>query len=614
MIKSKVPESVKSHGENYCLVGPLNAKEAAAEVEVIEPTFLPMATTLGKMRSAGVKVVYGRWLIEGAPRVLLFDIATSFPRAEEWKRDLFEQVHIGCPWEDNESNNAIVFGYLVAWFLGEYAHQMGQQPIIAHFHEWQSGIGLILCRVRRLTVATVFTTHATLLGRYLCADTSTDFYNHLARFDVDKEAGSRGIYHRYCIERASVHSAHVFTTVSHITADEAQYLLHRKADVILPNGLNVVKFSALHEFQNLHAKAKEKITSFVRGHFLGHLDFDLDKTLYFFTAGRYEYRNKGADMFIEALSRLNHLMRQSGTDVTVIAFIIMPAQVANYGIEALRGQAVVKTSRETVDQIKEKIAQKIFDGLVTGKLPNPDTLLDKDDQVRLKRALYSTQQRPLPPVTTHNVIDDHKDPILTQFRRLQLFNNHHDRVKVVFHPEFLSSTSPLLPLDYEEFVRGCHLGVFPSYYEPWGYTPAECTVMGVPSVTSNLSGFGLFMEKLIDDPASYGIYVIDRRFKSPDESIQQLTAHMFDFTQLTRRQRINLRNRTERLSDLLGWANLGVEYERARSLAVSRAYPEIAKAAKEDFLRRASAVNSPRFPSLKSDLAEDQPPDEQFEV
>ncbi|KAL7982195.1 hypothetical protein Chor_009793 [Crotalus horridus] len=102
------------------------------------------------------------------------------------------------------------------------------------------------------------------------------------------------------------------------------------------------------------------------------------------------------------------------------------------------------------------------------------------------------------------MIDDSGDPILSTIRRIGLFNNRTDRVKVILHPEFLSSTSPLLPMDYEEFVRGCHLGVFPSYYEPWGYTPAECTVMGIPSVTTNLSGFGCFMQEHVADPAAYG--------------------------------------------------------------------------------------------------------------
>ncbi len=131
---------------------------------------------------------------------------------------------------------------------------------------------------------------------------------------------------------------------------------------------------------------------------------------------------------------------------------------------------------------------------------------------------------------------------------------------MIFHPEFLSSTNPLFGLDYHDFVRGCHLGVFPSYYEPWGYTPAECTIMGIPSITTNLSGFGCFMRDQISDPQSYGIYIVDRRSIGVDESISQLSRMMFDFAKLNRRQRIIQRNRTERLSDMLDWKSLGIYY------------------------------------------------------
>ena len=160
----------------------------------------------------------------------------------------------------------------------QFAIQERKKAIIAHFHEWQAGLAIPLCRKRRIDVTTIFTTHATLLGRYLCAG-SVDFYNNLQYFDVDHEAGKRGIYHRYCIERSAAHCADVFTTVSHITAYESEHLLKRKPDGVLPNGLNVVKFSAMHEFQNLHAVSKNKINEFIKGHFYGHYDFDLDNTL-----------------------------------------------------------------------------------------------------------------------------------------------------------------------------------------------------------------------------------------------------------------------------------------------------------------------------------------------
>lgn len=457
--------------------------------------------------------------------------------------------------------------------LAQYIAHERHRAVVAQFHEWLAGVALPLTKKRHMDLTTIFTTHATLLGRYLCAG-SVDFYNNLQYFDVDAEAGKRGIYHRYCIERAAAHSADVFTTVSHITAFESENLLKRKPDGVLPNGLNVKKFSAVHEFQNLHQQAKEKINAFVQGHFYGHNDFDLDNTLYFFTAGRYEFRNKGVDMFIEGLARLNHRLKVNGSKVTVVAFIIMPAQTSSLTVEALKGQAVVKSLRETVEMIEKDIGRRIYERSLAWKegdnMPDEKDLITSQDRVLLRRRLFAMKRHGLPPIVTHNMVNDAEDPILNQLRRVQLFNHSSDRVKVVFHPEFLNSSNPVLPLDYDDFVRGTHLGVFPSYYEPWGYTPAECTVMGVSSITTNLSGFGCYMDELIENSSDYGIYIVDRRTKGVDDSVNQLTDFMFDFTMKSRRQRINQRNRTERLSDLLDWKRMGLEYVKARQLALRR--------------------------------------------
>jgi glycogen(starch) synthase len=339
--------------------------------------------------------------------------------------------------------------------------------VIAQFHEWLAGVALPLTKKRQMDLTTIFTTHATLLGRYLCAG-SVDFYNNLQYFDVDAEAGKRGIYHRYCVERAAAHSADVFTTVSHITAFESEHLLKRKPDGVLPNGLNVKKFSAVHEFQNLHSVQKEKIHEFVRGHFYGHLDFDLDNTLYFFTAGRYEYRNKGVDMFIESLARLNHRLKVSGSKTTVVAFMIMPAQTTSLSVESLKGQAVTKSLADTVANIERGIGRRLFERSVHWKdgdpMPDDKELITPADRVMLRRRLFAMKRHGLPPIVTHNMVNDAEDPVLNQLRRVQLFNHSSDRVKVVFHPEFLNSANPVLPLDYDDFVRGTHLGVFPSYY------------------------------------------------------------------------------------------------------------------------------------------------------
>jgi glycogen(starch) synthase len=382
-------------------------------------------------------------------------------------------------------------------------------------------------------------------------------------------------------------------------------------DGVLPNGLNVVKFAAMHEFQNLHVQAKEKINDFIRGHFYGHYDFDLENTLYFFTAGRYEFRNKGVDMFIESLSRLNARLQKMNSKTTVVAFIIMPAATNSYTIEALKGQAVTAQLRETVNQITGRISKRIFEhaarysGEHGTEVPNAEDLLSSEDKILLKRRVYALKRNSLPPVVTHNMADDANDPILNQIRRVQLFNRSQDRVKVIFHPEFLNSNNPILGLDYEEFVRGCHLGVFPSYYEPFGYTPAECTVMGIPNVTTNLSGFGCFMEDLLETPEDYGCYIVDRRGQGVDESVNQLTDQMLSFATKSRRQRINQRNRTERLSELLDWKSLGLEYVKARQLALRRAYPDSFDDDEPDFTgvqRVGAPLSAPGSPRMRTGM------------
>jgi glycogen(starch) synthase len=190
--------------------------------------------------------------------------------------------------------------------------------------------------------------------------------------------------------------------------------------------------------------------------------------------------------------------------------------------------------------------------------------------VRLKRGMHAWRTWKQPHIVTHDLWDDAKDPVLNQLRACQLFNARHDPVKVVFHPDFLSATSPLIGLDYDNFVRGCHMGVFPSYYEPWGYTPMECVASGLPSVTSDLAGFGSYVSKNVQDPGSKGLFIVGRRYQSFDAAAHQLTEILFNFCLKDRRSRIELRNRTERLSDFFDWSNLVTHYTEAHQEALKR--------------------------------------------
>uniref|UniRef100_A0A914HA44 Glycogen [starch] synthase n=1 Tax=Globodera rostochiensis TaxID=31243 RepID=A0A914HA44_GLORO len=590
VLRTKAPISTDELGGQYYMMGPYVEERVRLEVEVLEPETANLKYTLDQMYDWGFRVVYGRWLIDGYPKVLLFDIGSAAWKLDKWKHELWETCKIGVPFLDREANDCIIFGFLVAIFLKSFldSSENFQPNVAAHFHEWQSGIGLIMCRIWKLNIATLFTTHATLLGRHLCAS-GADLYNNLATFDMDREAGRLQIYHRYCLERAAVNMAHVFTTVSEITGLEAEYLLKRKPDILTPNGLNV---------------NKEKIHDFIRGHFYGHMNFDLDRTLYLFTAGRYEFFNKGGDLFIDALAKLNYMLKTTEDKrvkgVTVIAFIIYPASANSFNVDSLRGQAVCKQLRETIAKVKDSIASRMFDSCLRGRIPDMEELLLPAERVQLKRCILSSKRDTLPPICTHNMVDDANDQVLNAFRRCHLFNDEKDRVKVIFHPEFLSSVSPLIGLDYEDFVRGCHLGVFPSYYEPWGYTPAECTVMGIPSVTTNLSGFGSFIEKQVPDHDNYGMYIVDRKSRSPDESIQQLSSILYSYCTLSRRQRVIIRNRAERVSELLDWKTLGGLYLRMSERVAKMPRP-------------LSATSTPAHSDEESDVESDTTAQEEHE-
>jgi len=588
VIRSKASVSAQEIGNKYILLGPLKPAHIH-EVEIYSPaqcTALYRSTQVA--RNKGWNVLVGKWLIDGSPTVVLFDIGSASHNMNQWKQELYENTQIGVPHSDIECNDTIILGFMIAQFIADFNYQLTQERmcsppgsccrpavanplVVAHVHEWMAGVALIMLRMWRIEVATVFTTHATMLGRHLCAG-AMDFYNYLANFNVDVEAGKRKIYHRYCLERAAASLAHVFTTVSEITGEEASYLIKRRPDFITPNGLNVKRMS--HEFQNLHQIYKEKIQKFVNGHFYGHIDFNLDKTLFFFIAGRYEFGNKGGDIFVEALARLNHYLKACASDVTVITFIIFPTKNTSFNVDSLKGHAITKSLQEIIGNIQTKVGSRMYDLCSRGITPDPNELLQSDDLVKLKRCILASQRSDWPPITTHNVSNPDEDPVLRALNRCHLLNSPSDRVKVVFHPDFLNSDNPLLGLSYEEFIRGCHLGCFPSYYEPWGYTPAECTIMGIPSITSNLSGFGCFIQEHVSDPQSYGIFVLDRKFISVEESVRNLAQCMFDFTQLTRKQRIIQRNRTERLSDLLDWKRLHKYYSQARVAALSATYPD----------------------------------------
>jgi glycogen(starch) synthase len=575
VIRSKVPSVIEKFGkDNYCLIGPYFADQAEAHFDPATDYTSPIGKAVLKLQERGFDIHYGQWIISGRPNVVLFNPFSVYDMLNEIKHFLWKDYHISLPGGDELLDKVAAFGYQVKEFFNYLSlSEFGSEHVIAHFHEWMAGIPIPGIRKDNLNIKIVFTTHATLLGRYLAMN-DPNFYEHLAFYNWEVEATKFNVRPIAEIERASAHGAHIFTTVSEITGKECTYLLGRTPDLILPNGLNIVRFEALHQIQNQHVKIKEQIHDFVMGHFFQSYSFDLDKTLYFFTSGRYEYQNKGYDVTLEALARLNYKMQVADIDTTIVMFFVTRQPFYTINPEVLHAKAQIEDVWRVCEEIKEQVGRRLYTQITSaeGAYEFPDLSAMVDDYLRLKlrRNIQSWKTKKLPKVITHTLKDDANDEILNFLRTSNLVNNRHDKVKIVYHPDFITTSNPLFRMDYNTFVRGCHLGIFPSMYEPWGYTPLECLASGLPSVTSEVAGFGDYVVNNIPDHDERGMYIINRKGRNFYEIAEDLANIMFDFVLMSRRERISLRYKCEESSLHFDWSNLGKYYDQAYNMVIER--------------------------------------------
>ena len=566
VIRSKAPAVMNRWGGRFCMIGPYINKNIQAELEPLDDVADIFGQAAANLRKKGYDVHYAEWLITGKPRVVLLNPNAIEEKALNVIKYLLWKNHgIGTPTGNGLIDQVIGFAYLTKLYFDELVAASGDHTILAHFHEWMAGLPILDMRREKMPVKTVFTTHATQLGRHLAIN-SPLFYAHMPFFNWETEAKKFWVETEASIEHGCAQQCDVFTTVSDVTAQECEFLLKRKCDLILPNGLNIQRFEALHEFQNLHAQYKEKIHQFVMGHFFQSYSFDLDKTIYFFTSGRYEYKNKGFDLTLEALTHLNQQLKQEGADITVVMFFVTKREYYSIKPEALQSRAMMEEIRQTCDAIQSQIGKRLFYDSTRARdqrLPDLNNFIDEYWKLRFRRTIQSWKNPKHPLPVTHKLVDEDHDDILNFLNRRNLLNHPDDKVKIVYHPDFINSTNPLFGLDYGQFVRGCHLGVFPSYYEPWGYTPLECMASGVPAVTSDLSGFGDYLLRHMPDYEKGGMFVVERAKRTFDWSARQLSAFLYQFLQKTRRERIMQRNNAENYSAAFDWSVLIRYYEEA---------------------------------------------------
>lgn len=575
VIRSKVPEMVRQWSDNYFLIGPYVEKEAATEYDEKPLKNEGVQKAVQACRDKGMDIRTGYWLVSGRPQTILFNYQSVFEKLGDIKYFYWEHHNIDFKNHDPLMDEVLAFGYMVYQFISELTRFNVEHNIktLAHFHEWMGGSAIPDLRKDQIPVHIVFTTHATLLGRYLAMN-DPEFYNHLPFLDWNKEATYFNIEANVKLERACAHGAHVFTTVSGVTGVECAHLLGRQPDLLLPNGLNIERFAVLHEVQNLHHEYKSLLEQFIMGHFFHSYSFDLSKTLYFFTSGRFEYLNKGYDLTLEALARLNHKLKEIDSPMTVVMFFITRQPVHNMNPDTLKARTMLDQIYTNCDAIVDQVRQRLYRAAASSKgdhkLPNLNDMVDDYWKLRHRRTIQSWKSSKLPPVVTHNLINDGDDLILNFLRNSNLLNKEDDKVKVVYHPDFISSANPLFGMEYDDFVRACHLGIFPSYYEPWGYTPLECLARGVAAVTSDLSGFGDYMKNVPLGNQEHGIQVLKRADRTFDQSADDLAQMMFEFIGQGSRTRIDMRNKSEDLSEVFDWKNLYKHYNTAYERALNK--------------------------------------------
>jgi len=567
VIRSKAPAMMENWNGQYCMIGPYVNKHIQAELEPLEDSADVFGLAAANLKKKGYDVVYAEWLVTGKPRVVLLNPnAIKEKTLQVVKYLLWKNHQVSTPEKNELIDQVIGFAYLTKLFIDELVKVTGEnQKILAHFHEWMAGLPILDIKREQMPVKTIFTTHATQLGRHLAIN-SPLFYAHLPFFKWEEEAGKFGVETEAAIEYSCAQQCDVMTTVSEVTARECKHILRRVPDFILPNGLNIERFEALHEFQNLHSTYKDQIHQFVMGHFFSSYSFDLDNTLYFFTSGRYEYKNKGFDLTLEALVHLNQKLKEEKSEITVVMFFVTKREFYSIKPEVLQSRAVMEEIRQTCEAIQNQVGKRLFFESTMrqdNRLPELNEFVDEYWKLRYRRTIQSWKSTKMPLPVTHKLVNEESDEILQFLVRRNILNRKEDKVKIVYHPDFISSTNPLFGMDYSQFVRGCHLGIFPSYYEPWGYTPLECMASGVPAVTSDLSGFGDYLLSNMPDHEKGGMFVVERGKRTFDWSAKQLASFLYKFIKQDRRSRIMQRNNVENYSSAFDWNNLISHYEAA---------------------------------------------------
>lgn len=471
----------------------------------------------------GLKVKVGRWTIPGNPIAILVDFQKYFEKKNEIYGWLWENYQVDSLHAYGDYDEASMFSYAAGLVVESFYNFALKKTdkVIYHANEWMTGLGLLYVNNKLPQVGTIFTTHATSIGRSI-AGNMKPLYDYLFAYNGDQMAGELNMQSKHSIEKQTAFHCDCFTTVSEITARECVELLDKKVDVVLPNGFDNSFVPANAATFTRKRKAARKRLLEVANALLGEtLD---DDTLIVSTSGRYEFRNKGVDVYIESMNRL---LRDKDLKKKVLAFIEVPGWVG-----------------EPRQDLRER--------LDSGKLF--DTPLEV-------------------PQVTHWLHEMSHDNVLGMMKFYDMHNRKDENVKVIFLPCYLDGKDGILNMTYYDIVLGNDLCIYPSYYEPWGYTPLEAIAFKVPCITTDLAGFGQWVNSEVGHEGEIkdGVKVIHRTDYNYSEVADAIKDTVAEFSAMTKKQVSDARSAAEKLSKKALWSEFIKYYHEAYDIALRKA-------------------------------------------
>ena len=475
-----------------------------------------------KATGEGLNLKIGRWAIPGEPIAVLVDFKPFFEEKDQIYTWLWENYQVDSLHAYGDYDEASMFSYAAAKVVESYyKHNLDKtQKVVYHANEWMCGLGALYINKVLPEIGTIFTTHATSIGRSI-AGNNKPLYDYLFAYNGDQMSWELNMQSKHSIEKQTALHVDCFTTVSDITANECKELLDKPVDFVLPNGFDNSFVPKGAEFTKRRKIARKRLLDVANALLGEELD---DDTLIVSTSGRYEFRNKGVDVYIEAMNRL---LRDKDLKKTVLAFIEVPGWVG-------------------------EPRQDLVDRLNSGK--KFDTPLDV-------------------PEITHWLHNMSHDNVLGMLKYLDMHNRKDDKVKLIFLPCYLTGDDGVINLSYYDVVLGNDLCIYPSYYEPWGYTPLEAIAFKVPCITTDLAGFGLWANTVkggyseIED----GVKVIHRTDYNYSEVADAIKDTVAQYSNYTAEEVKKCRQNADKLSKKALWKEFIKYYEQAYDMALRKA-------------------------------------------